>query len=165
MVQSADYTPRVVRGADGVFRWRAKIPVEEQARVIRIVLCVMGGFCLLMIALTALTGPNMLLPVLLACAGVMAVSGLCCLLFRPRDTVTQPYELTEERIRYVGYGRTDSRLDFKNIRRVRVEASKDLLRLRGLLAAMPVYVPREDFIFVRNYILQRVPPNARVDGL
>jgi len=165
MFGTVEYTSRVVRGADNVYRWRAKLPREEQASVVRLVLCIMGGFCLLMIALTLLIGPNMLLPVLLACAGVMAVAGLSSLLFRPRDGVTQPYELTAEHVRYVGCGRTDSRLDFKNVRRVRVDAARDLLRIRGLLTAMPVYVSHEDFLFVRNYILQRVPHNARVDGL
>ena len=165
MTETAEYTSRVVRGPDRVYRWRAKLPREEQARVVRLVLCIMGGFCVFMLALTAIIGPNMLPPVGLACGGVMAVAGLSCLLFRPRDNVTQPYELTEEHVRYVGCGRTNAYLDFKNVRRIRVDAAKDLLRIRGRLTAMPVYVPHEDFVFVRNYVLQRVPHDTRVEGL
>ena len=40
----ATYTDRVLRGEDGVYRWRGKVSMESQKRTIRLVLGIMGAF-------------------------------------------------------------------------------------------------------------------------
>ena len=159
----ATYTDRVLRGEDGVYRWRGKVSMESQKRTIRLVLGIMGGFCLFFLLMALWMDGSMLLPTLLACLGVMAVTGLCCLLLRPRDTAVQPYELTEEHIRYVGTGRSNAYMPYKNIRRVRIRPAACRIDVKGAVVGFPVFVPPEDFVFVRDYIRLRLPSDARVE--
>ena len=74
----------------------------------------------------------------------------------------QKYEMNEEYVRFVGYGRSDSYFHYKGIRRVRVNRARNLIHIRGIAVSAPFFVPPEGFEFVRNYILSRLPDSAKV---
>ena len=38
-----------------------------------------------------------------------------------------------------------------------------MIEVKGLIRFAPVFIAREDFAFVKNYILQRLPDSARVE--
>jgi hypothetical protein len=51
---------------------------------------------------------------------------------------------------------------FKGIRKAVVCLSRNMIELYQFLGSAPVFVPPEDFAFVRDYILQRIPETAEV---
>ena len=158
-----EFGPRVQRCADGVYRWRALLDRAQHKQVVRITLGVCGGTCLLFIVLALLLGPDMLGVMLLTCLAIMAIAGLVCWLYiRGSRNSWQPYEMTEEYVRYVSIGSADTYFHFKDIRKVIVQADRDRIVVNSLLVTAPVFVPHEDFAFVQNYILRRLPDRTAV---
>lgn len=165
MISKYPYTDRVTLDPDGVYRWRGRFSRSQQMKVVKITLGVCGGTCLLLIVMGLAHDPSLsaMAPILLSSLGVMAVAGLVCLLFYGGHREQyQPYEMTEERVRYVGSGKSDALFYFKNMRRVRIRADEGLIELRTAMMTAPVFVPREDLGFVQNYILQHVSGNADI---
>ena len=159
------YPPRVTRVDDGVYRWRAKFSDGQKRKVVKITMGVCGGCCLLLLGMSFfLDGFGFMFRVtLLSCLGAMAIAGLISwLYYRSGGPVSQPYELTEEYVRYIGTSKTDTYFYFRLIRRVRICAEQDLLDLSTLLTTAPVFVPHEDFRFVEDYILNHLPESAEV---
>lgn len=50
---------------------------------------------------------------------------------------------------------------FESTRRVKILPKHDLLDLREWFGMNQIFVPGEDYAFVRDFILARIPPNAR----
>ena len=95
--------------------------------------------------------------------GVLAVvSEVALPLMRLSRGRQQKYEMNEEYVRFVGYGRSDSYFHYKGIRRVRVNRARNLIHIRGIAVSAPFFVPPEGFEFVRNYIVSRLPDSAKV---
>ena len=59
-----------------------------------------------------------------------------------------------------GYGRSSVYFDFKKVR-VMVLSAK-YIELHGKTKRMRIYVPEEDYNFVRSYIQSRVPMESEV---
>ena len=166
--QGKEYPPAVTRGEDGVYRWAGYPDHKQKGEVVRIVMGVVGGICLLIFAmflyLYFTQGSNdMLGVVLLSCLAACAISGLICWIYtRTADGITQPYDLTEEYVRYAGSGKYDYYFHYKDLRKVTVFEERNMIKVKGLISAAPVFVPHEDFRFVQNYILRRVPDTTTV---
>ena len=162
---NTQYPHRVTRGDDGVYRWLGQFSDEQKRKVVKITLGVCGACCLVLLAMGYyLDGFGSMFGVmLLSCLGVMAIAGLICLLYyRGSGTIWQPYELTEEYVRYVGSTKTNVYFYFRQIRRVKVSAEKSLIEVASLLTTAPILVPPEDFRFVEDYILNRLPESTEV---
>ena len=71
-------------------------------------------------------------------------------------------DLTEEYVRYAGSGKYDYYFHYKDLRKVTVFEERNMIKVKGLISAAPVFVPHEDFRFVQNYILRRVPDTTTV---
>ena len=105
------------------------------------------------------------LPILVVCGisalGFLALSGLIfglTLLIFPDPS--ESYTLGDTYVR-TGSGRYATWFMFKDTRRLTIR--KDCVVLQGRLNTMRVYVPEEDFAFVRDFIRRRMPDEAEID--
>ncbi len=153
----------VERDENGTYHWTAAIDGEYDRKIIRIVFGAIGGLCVLFTVYALVKYPDMFLTTLLSCLGVLAVvSAVALPLMRLSRGRQQKYEMNEEYVRFVGYGRSDSYFRYKGIRRVRVNRARNLIHIRGIAVSAPFFVPPEGFEFVRNYIVSRLPDSAKV---
>ncbi len=153
----------IERDENGTYHWTAAIDGEYDRKIIRIVFGAIGGLCVLFTVYALVRYPDMFLTTLLSCLGVLAVvSAVALPLMRLSRGRQQKYEMNEEYVRFVGYGRSDSYFHYKGIRRVRVNRARNLIHIRGIAVSAPFFVPPEGFEFVRNYILSRLPDSAKV---
>ena len=153
----------IERDENGTYHWAAAIDGEYDRKIIRIVFGAIGGLCVLFTVYALVKYPDMFLTTLLSCLGVLAVvSAVALPLMRLSRGRQQKYEMNEEYVRFVGYGRSDSYFHYKGIRRVRVNRARNLIHIRGIAVSAPFFVPPEGFEFVRNYILSRLPDSAKV---
>jgi hypothetical protein len=153
----------IERDENGTNHWTAAIDGEYDRKIIRIVFGAIGGLCVLFTVYALVKYPDMFLTTLLSCLGVLAVvSAISLPLMRLSRGRQQKYEMNEEYVRFVGYGRSDSYFHYKGIRRVRVNRARNLIHIRGIAVSAPFFVPPEGFEFVRNYILSRLPDSAKV---
>ena len=153
----------IERDENGTYHWTAAIDGEYDRKIIRIVFGAIGGLCVLLTVYALIKYPDMFLTTLLSCLGVLAVvSAVALPLMRLSRGRQQKYEMNEEYVRFVGYGRSDSYFHYKGIRRVRVDRARNLIHIRGIAVSAPFFVPPEGFEFVRNYILSRLPDSAKV---
>lgn len=153
----------IERDENGTYHWTAAIDGEYDRKIIRIVFGAIGGLCVLLTVYALVKYPDMFLTTLLSCLGVLAVvSAVALPLMRLSRGRQQKYEMNEEYVRFVGYGRSDSYFRYKGIRRVRVNRARNLIHIRGIAVSAPFFVPPEGFEFVRNYIVSRLPDSAKV---
>ena len=153
----------IERDENGTYHWTAAIDGEYDRKIIRIVFGAIGGLCVLFTVYALVKYPDMFLTTLLSCLGVLAVvSAVALPLMRLSRGRQQKYEMNEEYVRFVGYGRSDSYFRYKGIRRVRVNRARNLIHIRGIAVSAPFFVPPDGFEFVRNYILSRLPDSAKV---
>jgi hypothetical protein len=153
----------IERDENGTYHWTAAIDGEYDRKIIRIVFGAIGGLCVLFTVYALVKYPDMFLTTLLSCLGVLAVvSAVALPLMRLSRGRQQKYEMNEEYVRFVGYGRSDSYFRYKGIQRVRVNRARNLIHIRGIAVSAPFFVPPEGFEFVRNYIVSRLPDSAKV---
>ena len=101
--------------------------------------------------------------VLLSSLGVMAVCGGVCWLFsRNAGKRKQGYLMNEDSVQF-RQRRSYAPFMFQSIRRAVVYSSRDMIELFQPLGSGPVFVPHEDFPFVKDFILQRLPGTAEVE--
>ena len=154
----------ITRDEKGTYRWSGTIDGETDRKTLRIIYGAMGGMCVLFIIMALVINREMLGVTLLACLGVMVVvTAITVPLMRASRGRKQPYEMNDEYVRYVGYGREDACFFYEKIRAVHVYNSRDMLEVKGLVVSAPVFVPHEDFGFVRDYILRRLPGSTKVE--
>ena len=94
------------------------------------------------------------------CAAVFLL--ISFLIFGLALSATDPhesYELTEDFVKS-GYGRSSVYFDFKKVR-VMVLSAK-YIELHGKTKRMRIYVPEEDYDFVRGHIQSRVPMESEI---
>ena len=81
------------------------------------------------------------------------------MLFRSATDPHESYELTEDFVKS-GYGRSSVCFDFKKVR-VMVLSAK-YIELHGKTKRMRIYVPEEDYNFVRGHIQSRAPMECEI---
>ena len=105
----------------------------------------------------------MLLITLLSDLGVMAVVSLITIPYmKATKGRKQAYEMNDEFIHYVGYGKEDTYFRYSSIHKVTVHNSRNMLEVKGIVVSIPVFTAHEDFGFVRDYIIHRLPGTAKV---
>ena len=153
----------ITRDGNGTYHWVGVIDGDYDRKTVTIIYSVLGGMCALFIVLALTTDAEMLGATLLSCLAVMAVvSAIALPLIRAGRGRQQKYEMNEEYVRFVGYGKEDAYFYYKNIRKVRIFNSRNMMEVKGHIVSAPFFVPHEDFGFVRNYVLHRLPENAEV---
>ena len=143
-----DFPLRVMRGEDGVLRWSGEIDRRHQRRVYKYIFGICGGALLLFVPFCIAVNASMLWPTLLSIAAVMAVVFVVC--------------LSEESIHWVGYGNTDFVYSLRSVFLVRVRTAEHMLVVHVPFGVMHVYLREEDLPYVRDFILHRIRPTAKV---
>ena len=164
MADVSVYPLRVVRGEDGVLRWSGAIDKKHQRVAYRIVLLACGGALLFFVLASLVINPEMFGVTFLICLGVMAIPALVCFVFDrlTPDPQFQAFELGEDFIHWVGYGKTDFIYSLRSIRRARVKTAEHMIVLTCIPGVMHVYIPPEDFSYVRDFLLLRLPATAKI---
>ncbi len=153
----------ITRDDQGAYHWTAKIDAGYEQKTFRIVFGVVGGICALFIIMSLTMGGDMMLPVLLSCAGALAVAGGVCWLFkRNAGNRNQSYIMTDSHIMFC-MPRANNAFAFSSTRKAMVYTSRNMIELYQPMASGPIFVAHEDFGFVRDYILQRIPADARIE--
>ena len=146
----------------GRYQWNGTVDVSYEYKVFKILFIVIGAVCILFLILALLMARDMLGVVLLSDLGVMAVVGGVCFLFNLNaGNRKQAYTMTEDCIIF-GVGRTQNPFFYKSIRKAVVCTGRNMIELHTLVGHGPVFVDHNEFGFVRDYILRRLPESAEV---
>ena len=153
---------RITRDEHGAYHWVGTVDIGYEHNTFKIVGGVCGGMCILFIIMSLVMGGDMLGVTLLTCLGVMAiVIGVCWFFNRDAGSRPQRYIMTEDSIIFC-VGRTDNPFSFRSIKKAVVYTSRNMIELYQIAGSGPVFVPHEDFGFVRDYILRRIPDTTKV---
>ena len=159
-----EFSERVTRGEDGVYRWH--YPMNPRRN--KYPLVIMGKVFFTIAALSAaglliVGSPNpgkmsdwaMPLMVIALYLGVFAlVAGIMYL----AGDDPMPFAMDEEKVTTFR-AKTAGPHTFARVRRVRLLPEYDAIRL-GL--GVVLFIPPEDYDMVKSFILDRLPPTARV---
>ncbi len=161
--RSCEEMNRIERSPDGTYQWEGTIDTGYEHKTFRIVFGVCGGMCLFFIAATLIMAPEYIGLMLLIFLIVMAICGGVCLLFnRNAGNRRQLYTMTEDCVIF-GVGKAANPFFFRSVRRAVIFTNRNMIELYTVMGSGPVFVPHEDFGTVRDYILDRLPEDARVD--
>lgn len=152
----------IIRDENGIYHWTGTVDVGYEHKVFKILFTIIGGFCVFFIGMSIMMGGDMLGVTLLSCLGVMViVVGVCWFFNRNAGNRPQAYTMTEDYIIF-GVGKGSNPFSYRSIRKAVVYTSRNMIELYQLVGSGPVFVPHEDFGFVRDYILRRIPETAEV---
>ena len=152
----------ISRDEHGAYYWTGTIDAGYEGKTFRIVFGVVGGICALFIIMSLILGGEMIGVVLLSCGGALLAAGGVCLLFgRNAGRRQQRYIMTEDALSF-RLGRYNSAYAFRSIRKVIVYSGRDMIELYPAIGSAAVFAAHEDFPFVRDFILQRIPEDSEV---
>lgn len=147
---------------NGRYEWNGTVDTGYEHKTFKIVFGVCGCLCIVFIIMALALGGDMLGVILLSDLGVMAVCGLVCFLFNLNaGNRKQAYTMTEDCIIF-GVGRAQNPFFYKSIRKAIVYTGRNMIELHTLIGHGPVFADHNDFGFVRDYILRRLPETAEV---
>ena len=146
----------------GAYRWNGVIDVGYEHKTFKIVFGVCGGICAMFVVMSLIMGGEMLKVTLLSCIGAMAVAGGTCWLYKQNaGKRVQGYMMTEEVIS-LKQRRYWAPFSFQSIKKAVIYPSRDMIELYQIARSAPIFVPHEDFEFVKDFILERIPETAEV---
>ena len=146
----------------GVYHWSSTIDLGYENKAFKIAFGVVGGICVMLIIMSLMLGGDMIGVVLLSCLGALAVTGGVCWLFsRNAGNRKQSYIMTEKSVQF-HQRRYYAPFTFRSIKKAVVYESRDMIELYQAVGSGPVFVLHEDFPFVRDFILERLPDTAEV---
>ena len=156
-----EFPNRVTQYDDGAYRWTYSLRKEGNAAprrtMVTICAAVFIPIALIMLVMTWQYGAR---DAVLCCLGLLAGGvGLPALIWKlaPPDP---SFKMTDEYIEAWPKGRGQNIHTFEGVRRVELEPALDRIRLKWVVSGLDVYVPREDYALVRDFILDHVPESA-----
>ena len=153
---------RIEKDQHGFYHWYGTVDAGYEKKTFRIAFGVCGGMCLMFIVMSLFMGGEVLGVTLLSCLGVMAVCfGVCFLFNLNAGNRRQGYRMNEDCVIF-GRGRSTAPFFFKSIRKAVVFPSRHMIELYPPVGSGPVFAPPEDYEFVRDFILERLPDTAEV---
>ncbi len=164
MAETYDYTPRVTLCGDGAYRWAYEADMTAKGAVFASMVKVCGVIALLIVAGAALVVPEIAVYAALAGLGIVGLPALLwMIIYRKKDARERMlYEMDEERLRVPGLYKSEY-TSFSEIRGVTARPAQNLVELRtATMTLIQVFVPEEDFEFVKSFIISRVSPMAKV---
>ena len=147
---------------NGTYQWNGTVDVKKKQKSFRILFTVIGAVCILFILIGFVMARDVLGVILLSCLGIMAIVGGVCFLFNLNaGNRKQAYTMTEDCIIF-GVGKAANPFFYKSIRKAVVFTGRNMIELYTLVGSGPVFVDHNDFGFVRDYILRRLPETTEV---
>ena len=156
------FPARVEQGEDGAYCWTYDLKANRNDEpfwfMVKVCLAVAGPIALIMAVLTwQYAGVEALLWSL----GLLAMMvGLPALIWKLAP-LNPSFRMTDEDIEAWPKGRNRNLYAFRSVRSVKIQPRTDAIKLRFTFGGMHVYVPREDYATVREYILARVPEGTK----
>ena len=152
----------ITQDENGTFRWNGTVDVSYEHKTFKILFTVIGSLCFVFIIMGFVMGDGIRDVMVLTSLGIMAIVGVVCFLFNLNaGNRRQAYTMTEDCIIF-GAGRAQNPFFYKSIRKAVVYMSRNMIELYTTVGSGPVFVDHEDFGFVRDYILKRLPESAKV---
>ena len=146
----------------GVYRWRGIVDRDYEHKAFKIAFGVCGGICALLIIMGLMLDTELFGFMLLISLAVMGVvGGVCWLYNKVAGTRPQGYRMSEKSIDFK-QRRYYAPFSFRSIRKAVVCPSRNMIELYQAVGSGAVFVPPEEFEFVRDFILQRLPDTAEV---
>ena len=152
----------IIKDENGAYRWTGTEDKRYEQKASGIALYVSGGICAVFIIMGLALGGGMRgVFLLMGLAAMAVVGGTCLLMNRFGGQRRQRYIMTEE---YVGFRRRRycAPFRFKSIKKAAVFPSRNMIELYQAADSGAVFVPREDFEFVKDFILKRLPEKVVV---
>ena len=147
---------------NGTYQWNGTVDISYEQKTFRILFTVIGAVCILFILIGFVMARDVLGVILLSCLGVMAIVGGVYFLFNLNaGNRKQAYTMTEDCIIF-GVGKAANPFFYKSIRKAVVFTGRNMIELYTLVGSGPVFVDHNDFGFVRDYILRRLPETTEV---
>ena len=147
---------------NGTYQWNGTVDVSYEQKTFRILFTVIGAVCILFILIGFVMARDVLGVILLSCLGIMAIVGGVYFLFNLNaGNRKQAYTMTEDCIIF-GVGKAANPFFYKSIRKAVVFTGRNMIELYTLVGSGPVFVDHNDFGFVRDYILRRLPETTEV---
>ncbi len=147
---------------NGTYQWNGTVDVSYERKTFKILFTVIGVFCFFFIIIGIVMARDVLGVILLSCLGIMAiVGGVCFLFYLNAGNRKQASTMTEDCIIF-GVGKAANPFFYKSIRKAVVFTGRNMIELYTLVGSGPVFVDHNDFGFVRDYILRRLPETTEV---
>ena len=164
MAEAYEYTPRVTRCADGAYRWRYSVDMSTNGAIYASMTKVCGIIALLVIAGTAIVVPDIAIYAALAGLGIVALPAILWAVASRGERARQDMRFgMDEKWIYVPGLYKSEQTSFSEIRGVSVQPGQNLIELRtATMTLIQVFVPGEDFEFVKEFIISHVSPMANV---
>lgn len=155
------FPDHVAQGSDGAYRWTYDTKAQRNRAPIKTMVFISAAVfvpvALIMLFMTWQYGE---LQALLFCLGMLAIGvGLPALIWALLPP-NPSFKMTEEYIESWPKGKGNNIHRYEGVRRVTMEPRVDRIRIKWAVTGLDVYVPRESYAFVRDYILERVPKDA-----
>ena len=155
------FPTRVERGVDGAYYWTYDLKANGNNTpfwfMVKVCLAVSLPIALIMLVLTWQYGPvEALLYTLLL---LVLMVGLPMFIWQLMP-VNPSFRMDEEAIEAWPKGSGVNIHTYRGVRRVIMEREIDRIHLRWRVGGLHVYVPREDYEMVREFILAHVPEGA-----
>ncbi len=157
------FPKHVTEESEGVYRWTYKLKENGNnaplRTMVRICLAVSLPITLIMLVLTWQYDPPIaLLSTACLFAGMVLLPALLWKLMPPDPS----FRMDAEQIESWPKGKGNNIHSFKGVRRVVLRPDIDRIRLRWTVTGLDVYVPKDDYEFVTDFILAHIPERAEV---
>lgn len=158
------YPGKIKQQPNGTYSWSCPIEAEYHRSSIRPGLYACIGIAIFLLIFGGILAYQYHdIKDFLIVAGCVAVFLLISfLVFGLAFSATDPhesYEMTEDFVKS-GYGRSSVYFDFKKVKELVL--SGKYIELHGKTKRMRIYIPEEDFNFVRGYIQARIPMECEI---
>lgn len=149
MQADSKYTNRVTLGADGIYRWKSLVQLDSDKSGYRLGLVVCVVVCVVSIGICAVISVDYMISILPVIIGSVAAAILFFwLVSKFANSMAQKYEMNED---HVKIGEQKDPVFFDEIKEIVVNPR--YLELHEKERSAKVYVPKEDFFFVKDYII------------
>ena len=156
MAENNEFTTRVKMGPDGIYRWKSPTKFEPDKEAYRMVLIVCVVVTVLCIGICAIISWDYVFTMApIAVGSVGAAILLFLLVVKLNDRIMQKYELSDA---YVKIG--DKKVPYNEIDTIVVNPLYLELHAKG--KSTRIYAPNEDFLFVKDYIVNHTLGHAAV---
>lgn len=155
------FPDHVAQGSDGAYRWTYDTKAQRNSAPFKTMVFISAAvFVPVALIMLFMTWQYGALQALLVCLGMLAIGvGLPALIWALLPP-NPSFKMTGEYIESWPKGKGNNIHRYEGVRRVTMEPRVDRIRLKWAVTGLDVYVPRESYAFVRDYILERVPGDA-----
>ena len=159
------YPDRITEQKNGSYTWTCSIEVKYYRKTMGIGFKACLGIAVFLLALGGFIAfrERDLEPflIVLGCTAVFLlitflVFGLTLLATDPQES----YEMTETYIK-TGSGKSSAYFNYKKARTA-IFWRQQYIELQGKIAKMRIYIPNEDYDFVKRYIMRRFPGDCEI---